>query len=290
MAAGSFTGYRALVRNADHRFLLASGLVARIPMGMRALGVLLTISAMTGSYAVAGAAAGLGTATQALVAPRWAHLSRRHGHARIVGWSVALSASLTIALVVAASLDVDAWALIVLAGLSGACVLPVGALSRGVWESVLDPRGRDSAFALEGVFDEVAYVAGPALVVALEYAVAPGAGLMAATMLYLVGGVATASRVGRVHPSPSGVVPQSRTLRVLAEPGVLVLVVAYLLIGGFFGALDVGIVARAEAAGEGASAGWLLAVLGATSVRGSPTGSSRGLSRPALAWSWRPAC
>lgn len=72
-------GYGLYFRDARYRGIVLGGMTARLPMAMRALGMVVMVSATTGSYGAAGVAAGLCTSAQALSGPAWARLVRRYG-------------------------------------------------------------------------------------------------------------------------------------------------------------------------------------------------------------------
>ncbi|MBA2476515.1 MAG: MFS transporter, partial [Actinobacteria bacterium] len=61
--------YRALLRTPHARRLIAWGLVARLPLGMVPLALLLVVRASGGSYAAAGAVSGAYLVAAAIGAP-----------------------------------------------------------------------------------------------------------------------------------------------------------------------------------------------------------------------------
>ena len=136
-----------------------------------------------------------------------------------------------------------------------------------------------TAFALEGVADEVVFMVGPVLVTVLATAVHPAAGLAAAIGCGALGGVALVAQRstapphrGRTEPTAAGAMAWSR----LAP---LCVVTAGL--GCLFGAMEVVTVAFAEEAGNRGYAGWLLAVWAAGSmVAGLVLGALPGRGRP----------
>ncbi len=61
-------------------------------------------------------------------------------------------------------------------------------------------RERHTAFAVEGIADEVVFVTGPALVTLLATSFAPQSGLVVALVAGTVGTVALAANAGPSHP------------------------------------------------------------------------------------------
>lgn len=230
-------------------------------MAMRALGMVVMVSALTGSYGAAGVAAGLCTGAQAVASPQWARLTHRLD-VQFVTAASGILVALWSALTIIAAHHSIMW-VYVTATLLGASALPIGAVTRALWTSLLEPEDINAAFALEGIQDEIAYVAGPALVVALDVTLFAGAGLAAAAVLHLAGNALVGFQATRLGQGlrDTATDPGPRALHVLRRDNVAPLVVSFALVGMFFGALDVGLVARAEHEGFAEQTGWLLSVL-----------------------------
>lgn len=176
----SSRGYGLFFRDPGYRGIVVGGMAARIPMAMRALGMVVMVSATTGSYWSAGVAAGLCTSAQALFAPPWARLVRHFGVPAVTVASGVLVAVGSVLVILAAHSAVSILWVYVGAVLLGGVALPVGAVTRGLWTDLLEARDISPAFALEGIQDEVSYVAGPALVVTLDVVLFAGAGIAVA--------------------------------------------------------------------------------------------------------------
>ena len=257
-----------------------AGLVARMPVSMMTLGIVLLVSATSGSYARAGqvsAAYVVGNAASAVVHGR---LADRFGQPPVLLGSVALFTAGTCSML-AAVLDDWPFALtLVLAAVAGAGVPQVGAMVRARWAHLLsDPAERHTAFSLEGVVDEVVFVTGPTLVTFLATSLAPWSGLVTAVVLALVGTLAFAAM--RSTAPPAAHVAQARGRGRLPWGLLLVVVVAFLALGSLFGALEVATVAVAREQEHPAFAGVMLAafsfgsllaglVTGAVTVRRAP--------------------
>jgi hypothetical protein len=67
--AAGFGAYRTVLADPRARAFSLAGFVARTPLSMTALGIVLLVSSMTGSFARAGVITGLSTLTGALAAP-----------------------------------------------------------------------------------------------------------------------------------------------------------------------------------------------------------------------------
>lgn len=273
---------RILTRPGTARFS-ATGLVARLPISMVGLGIVLLVEHETGSYGLAGSVSAvslLANAGSAILQGRWID---RLGQSRVLPaaitlWGVALS-------LLMASVEAD-WPVastFVFAAVAGAALPSVGSCVRARWAHVLpDPAERQTAFALEAVADEAVYMIGPVLVTLLATAVHPVAGLTAALVSGLAGTYAFSAQRATEPPAHPRTV-DSRDRPRLPWATVLPLTVACLALGTLFGATEVATVAFADERGSTAYAGVLLAVWAAGSlIAGGVTGALSWRSGPGL--------
>lgn len=176
----------------------STGLLARLPLSMAGLGLVLLVSHRTGSYGLAGSIAGVYVLAAALSAPVQGRLVDRVGQApllRIVGSMFAVGMTLAIV-----SIERD-WPLPwphVCAGLAGLTSTQVGSMVRARWIYIIENRGQlTTAFALEAILDEMVFIVGPIVVTVLSTTVSPVAGLVAAAVAALVGTLLLASQKAR---------------------------------------------------------------------------------------------
>jgi MFS family permease len=270
--------YRSLLSIPHARAFVLAGFVARLSISMRALGAVLMVSQLTGSYGLAGAVAAAALLGEALAAPRLGRLVDRYGQRRTLLMSLAVHSAGTIALVISAQLSAPNWVLLATAALSGAAALQVGSLVRARWSVLVGGSSAlEVAFALESTLDELIFVLGPALVTALALGVAPGAGLLGALFLTIVGSLALALQ-RRTEPVPAGVRDQSER-SAISTPGLRVLVPTFVAVGAIFGTLDVAMVAFTGQVGAPAAAGPLLALVALGSLLA-------GLAYGTRSWRW----
>jgi MFS family permease len=253
--------YRDLFLVPGSRAFFVAGLFGRMSMSMIGISIVLLVSAVTGSYGVAGlvaAAYAVGSATATPIAGR---LTDRHGQHLVLFAMAAGAAVSTVALIVCARIEAAAWALCLAAAALGAASPSLGGLVRARWTHLLDSATRlQVAYSLESVADETIFVVGPAIVAAAATGVDPAAGLAIAAVLTISGCVALGvQRATEPKPAPRPPHTGRRDGR-LAGPGMLVLVVIFLLLGFVFTAVEVTMVAFADHEGHRAAAGPLLSI------------------------------
>jgi MFS family permease len=275
---GVLKTYRSLLSIPHARAFVIAGFVARLSISMRALGAVLMVSQLTGSYGLAGAVAAAALLGEAFAAPRLGRLVDRYGQRRTLLVCLVVHAAGTLALVISAQIAARSWVLLATAALSGASALQVGSLVRARWSALVGGSpALEPAFALESTLDELIFVLGPALVTALALGLAPGAGLLGALALTIVGSLALALQ-RRTEPTPAGVRDRSEG-SAIGTPGLRVLVATFVAAGTIFGTLDVAMVAFAEQVGSPGAAGPLLALVAAGSLLA-------GLAYGTRSWRW----
>jgi MFS family permease len=250
--------YRTVFAHRGAPAFSATGILARLPISMMTLGIVLLVSTVTGSYAVAGQVSAAYVIGNAVVAIPHGRLADRFGQTLVLYVDAVLFALATGMLVHATTHDWPSPWPHLWAALSGAALPQVGSMVRARWAHLVrDDQERHTAFAVEAVGDEVVFVTGPALVTFLSTLYAPETGLVVALALGTVGTVLLAlqrSTAPAVHPvdSAGAAVP-------MPWARLLPIAVAAVALGALFGALEVATVAAAEHGGHKAAAGVLLA-------------------------------
>jgi MFS family permease len=258
--------YRRVLQVPGGAAFSAAGFVARLPMSMQTLGVVLLVAATSGSYGLAGAVSATLALAQALFSPVLGRLVDRLGQARMLVSSLAAHTVGLGALVSLALARAPAWTLFPAAAVYGASYSQPGSLVRARWSHVLGGTPLlPTALSLESVIDEVVFVVGPVLVTTLATRVAPASGLLAAYGFTLAGSVALAVQ-RRTEPPPHPPGDSGRRPPALTAPGVPVLVLAAAALGAVFGSVEVAAVAFTAERGQPAAAGIVLALLAAGSL------------------------
>jgi MFS family permease len=258
-----FSTYAAVLdRRAHPGALLFSltGIVARLPISMVGLGIVLLVESERGSYGVAGAVSAVYLVANAVLAVVQGRLLDALGQRVVL---TAASTGFAVALAVLIASVAGGWPMPVTyaaAALAGGSLPQIGSAVRARWSHVLDAPGDvQTAFALEAVFDEVVFILGPILVTVLATLVHPVAGLVTAAVAGAAGSLAFAAQrrtepVARPHDRTEGArLPLPwRTLAPLA--------LAAGSLGILFGAAEVTTVAFADEQGHRAWSGGLLAL------------------------------
>jgi predicted MFS family arabinose efflux permease len=257
--------YLDILRRPGAARFTSAAFIARLPISMVALGIVLMVSELRGSYALAGIVAAAYTISSAFINPLGSRAVDRWGQWRVVRLLVAVHAVTLLLLAWAAVNGWGSWALVALAVVSGATQPATGALVRARWAHALGPTMKlRTAFAFEGVLDELIFIVGPPLAAFLAVALSAPAPVIASAFLVTVG--STLLIVQRsTEPPTTGMrrTAGGHPLRRTGVPSVLLVLIA---IGGVFGSVDVATVALADDAGQRLAAGIILAAYAAGSM------------------------
>jgi MFS family permease len=244
-------------------------LVARLPIGIETLALILFLRHEGRSFAEAGVAAGALSLGTGIGSPVTARLIDRLGPRLLIVLGCLHSAGLIA--VVGLTVEGAPTALLVsCALLVGMTLPPISSVLRAAYRTLLaDDKLIPSAFALEAVLTEWIFVMGPLAVAALVWGVGAAAALVLSAVTCLLG---TAWFVAGLPPS----ILDRRAPRAehaglagaLGSPGLRTLVLAMLPMGFAFGAVEVMLPAFAEAQGDRGLAGVLIAIFSVGSMAG----------------------
>ncbi|MFC3456103.1 MFS transporter [Amycolatopsis speibonae] len=250
--------YRELFSAKGSFAFSAAGLVARIPVPMTGIGIITMLAQRRGDYGLAGLVSAAFTLSMALLGPQVSRWVDRRGQGRILLPVTGISVLSLGALLLCARFEAPAWTLFVCAILAG--FMPsMAAMVRARWSGLYRDSPRlHTAFALESVVDELTFVIGPALSVALCTTVFPEAGPLVALVLLVVGVLSFVSqRATEPRVLPSSGSAGSSAIRLGA---VRVLVLTLVAGGVIVGTVDIVSVAFAGQVGAPSAAGIVVSV------------------------------
>jgi MFS family permease len=270
-----FTRYRTVLADSGAwRFSLAA-LVGRLPISVSTLGIVLLVTGVGGSYALAGALSAAFTIANGVSSVVQGRLLDRLGQSVVLPAVVTVYAVGVVTLV--ASVE-SAWphpTSFVASFVAGAAYPPIGSVVRARWSHVLAGRPGEvqTAYALESVVDEVIFVLGPTLATVLATQWHPWAGLGLALATGVPGILALAAQRS-TQPVPHGTVRARGDRPPLPWTPVVLLACVSFALGTLFAAAEVSTVAFSAEQHAKPVAGVLLACWAAGSlVAGLATGT-----------------
>ncbi|MCX4695328.1 MFS transporter [Streptomyces sp. NBC_01408] len=252
--------YRELFRAPGSVAFSAAGFVGRMPISMTAIGIITMLSQMRGEYGLAGAVSATFTLSTAFFGPQISRIVDRKGQGRVLLPATGVSVASMGVLLLCARYDAPVWSLFVFAALAG--TLPnMAAMVRARWTHVYRDSPRlHTAFSLESVVDEMTFVVGPALSVALSTALFPEAGPLVAVALLAVGVLLFVPQKRTEPPVHTPADAASAGGSAIRNGSVRILALLLVAGGAIVGTVDVVSVAFAEERGAPSSAGIVLSV------------------------------
>jgi MFS family permease len=242
--------------------LTLAALVARLPIGIDSLAIVLFLREHTGSYASAGVVAAAFALGGGAGAPISGRLIDRFGQRRVLVPLALVHGGGLGLLLGLASLTAPVALLVPAALLAGLAIPPISATLRPLWPQVLrdEPDLVPTAYALDSVFVEFVFVFGPLLTALATALLSPAAAIVLAVALVVGGTVAFSASPPSRAWRPDAEAERHGALGALRSAGLRTLVLATLPVGFCFGAMEVTLPAFSEDEATRAWAGVLLSV------------------------------
>jgi MFS family permease len=264
--------YLEILRTPRVARLFGASLLARLPIGINGLALVLLVEAETGSFGSAGAVSGalaLGTGAAAPLAGRVIDALGE----RLLMVLACVHAAALVAIVALTRAGAPTIALVATALVAGAALPPASSVLRARFPALFGGRPAliQGSFALDSVLTETIFTVAPLLTAALVVLVDPAAAVVVGNVIL----VATVPPLAR-----SDEAPEPGWLGALASPGIRTLVVAMFPVGFAFGALEVALPAFADDEGSPELAGVLLALWSVGSLIGGLVYGARPRRRP----------
>jgi MFS family permease len=249
--------------------ILGSSVVARLPLAMLGIALLIHAHHLTGSFAAAGLVAGAYAIATGVGGPLLGRLVDRRGQTAVLVPSGLATAGL---LGVAAALPAGAPLPLVIALATGIGLAtpPLGACVRTLLPGLVDEDTVRVAYAVDATAVELTWVFGPPLAFAVGALWSTGAALAAAGAVMLLGTIAFAAQPASRNwrPAPGHERPAGGSLR---APGMRTLISVLTAAGMLFGAVEVAVPATTESL-----AGPLMGLWGLGSLAGGAVATRRG--------------
>ena len=304
-SSATHSPYQRLFSLPGTKAFCISGAVARLPISMMSLGIVLALNHLYDNWTIAGTMSAAYVLAMSCVTP-FSRAFDRFGQARVGRLALAVQIVAMLAFAFAALIRVPIPLLFVLAIIMGLTQFSFGALVRTRWSYAL--RGAEdgeqllnTAYAMEAAIDEIVFILGPILAAWLATSVHPVSQLFVPTMACGIGGTVffslrstqppviveqvTVAAADNGHPTPSDDADQL-TLRqlkrsgakpksVLLYAGVLPLLAVFIVFNMSFTSFDVSITATMKSMGLEPFLGLQLAMFAVGSCIGALVFGSR---------------
>jgi MFS family permease len=160
--------YRDFFRLPDVATLMTVAVLARMPIGMVGLSMLLFLRESLGSYALAGTISGVYFVSMAVGAPVQGRIIDRTGPRAVLAATGVVHPAALAAVLALAHAGAPFAALAAASAVAGAFAMPITVLTRTLWRHrFTDEAERRRAFSVDAVLIEINFTLGPAIIAGL---------------------------------------------------------------------------------------------------------------------------
>ena len=228
------------------------GIIGRVPMAMNTVAIVFLVSDVRDSFALAGITSAFYTLAGAIVSPRIGKLADRFGTRSVLIPVTLINALAMLGLLF--FIDRSTIGLCALAAIFGATFPNFGSYTRTRWSrSISNEKELSSALSLESVFDETAFVVGPALAGFLFALYGSRSPLLAGIVFVIIGGIGLA--ITSTDHGGFARVEDDHSRGILSIPYVKSLLLSLIAMGLLFGSNFVVIIAVADQGGRASDGG-----------------------------------
>lgn len=232
---------------------------ARMPFAMAPVGIVAMLAQTHGEYWLAGAVSATFAFTNAFAAPQISRLVDRFGQSRIIMPCTVVSVIAFVFLILATNQNWPIWTLFVSACFAGS-MPSIPAMVRARWTEIFRNRPElNTAFAFESAADELVYISGASVSVALAVSLFPEAGMLISTAFLALGTAAfllqrsTEPPVRQIdHSTPQRSAIWSRPVQIIT--------LALIFVGSTFATAEVSAVALTRELGQPQAASIVIGV------------------------------
>ncbi len=246
---------------------LVGVVIGRLPLAAASLAVILMVRGETGSFAIAGAVDAAMSIAAAITLPILGRLVDRFGQTTILVPCGLLNPIALAVLVVAAKSGSSPVVLCLIAAVIGTFIPPLSPCMRTLWSSIVnDEKLLQTAFALDAVLVETAFIVGPLVTALVISAASPAAAVVVSAVFAGTGtAIYASSRASRAWRGTSS---DHGWLGAVTNRAMLGLLAVELTIGAAIGAMELSTTAFATQHGSPSTSGALIAVQAAASMAG----------------------
>ncbi|MCV9909720.1 MFS transporter [Brucella sp. HL-2] len=251
--------YREIFRAPGAVRFSTAAFFARMPFAMAPVGIVAMLAQTHGEYWLAGAVSATFALTNAFAAPQISRLVDRFGQSGVVIPTTVISVIAFVFLIAATNQSWPNWTLFASAFFAGS-MPSIPAMVRARWTEIFRNRPElNTAFAFESAADELVYISGASLSVALAVSLFPEAGMLISTAFLAVG--TTAFILQRSSEPPVRSIDPTITQRsALWSRPVQIITLALIFVGSTFATAEVSAVAITTELGQPKAASIVIGV------------------------------
>lgn len=185
-----FKTYSELFTMPGARRIAFAGFIARMPIAMDTIAIILFVQSVDSRYTIAGSLTALAALTTVISSPLWSKVADQRGQRFVLKTAVPIRISSIFAFILLVKNGEPLWSWFLAIFIAESASLSIGSMSRRRWVYMIDKDKKDllsTSYAFESLLDEFIYILGPIITTAIVVAIAPVAGLLLGVAFLLVG-------------------------------------------------------------------------------------------------------
>jgi MFS family permease len=242
--------------------IASAGFIARMPIAMDTIAIILFVLSVDKRYSIAGALTGVAALTTVISIPLWAKAADHFGQRRVLLTAVPIRVSAFIIFIVLVKNGAPIWSWFLTIIAAESASLSIGSMTRRRWMHMIDKKDSDllsTSYVFESFLDEIVFIIGPVITTAVATTIAPMAGIILGITFLLIGAPLIAFHAKSdpgIHPRDVGVKAKSVMRNMRLQAVAIPLTIA----GGSFSAVSISVVAFSDERGMKSAAGLLLGI------------------------------
>jgi MFS family permease len=257
-----FKTYSELFKTPGAKRIASAGFIARLPIAMDALAIILFVQSVDGRYAIAGSLTAVAALVTVISSPLWAKAADHFGQRIVLSTAIPIRIFAIITFISLVMNGAPVWSWFVAIFLAESASVSIGSMTRRRWAHVLGSDKKDvlsTSYTFESLLDEFIYILGPVITTAVVAAIAPSAGLILGVLFLLVGAPLLISH----RNSDPGVEHRhagTKLKSVFRNQKLQAVAIPLTIAGGAFSAVNICVVAFSEERGAKSISGVLLGI------------------------------
>jgi MFS family permease len=257
-----FKTYTELFKTPGAKRIASAGFIARLPIAMDTLAIILFVQSTDGRYAIAGSLTAVAALVTVISSPLWSKAADHYGQRIVLSIAVPIRIIAIIIFIALVKSEAPIWSWFLAIFVAESASVSIGSMTRRRWAHMIENHKKDvlsTSYTFESLLDEFIYILGPVITTAVVAAISPSAGLLLGIIFLIIGAPLLISH----RKSDPGVehrqvgeklksVFRNRKLQAVGIP----LTIA----GGAFSAVNICVVAFSEERGAKSVSGVLLGI------------------------------
>ncbi len=252
--------YRNLFNTPGAVRIASAGFIARMPIAMDTIAIILFVLSVDKRYSIAGALTGVAALTTVISIPLWAKAADHFGQRKILLTAVPIRVCAFIIFIILVKSEAPIWSWFLAIVAAESASLSIGSMTRRRWMHMIDKKDSDllsTSYVFESFLDEIVFIIGPVITTAVATTIAPMAGIILGIIFLLTG----APFIAFHKKSDPGIHPQEideKAKSVMRNMKLQAVAIPLTIAGGSFSAVSICVVAFADERGMKSVAGLLL--------------------------------